>query len=192
MGGGWSMQKGAGSKPKLVLHDNQGLNFWKIAHGVIAMLLVQIGDYVRNANPRFLQDWLPTICKLMSPFPNCCHIKLFFPFFQVNHLDRIELFIKYPKLGVLSSPVLAKQGTKNEKSGWKQYTGIKKHGTKLGFSLKLVHPPFWICLTCALTASQILHYMKAQVKIRSCKPSKLIPSFTHFVPIHSNWEWNRV
>jgi hypothetical protein len=52
MGGGWSMQKGAGSKPKLGLHDNQGLNFWKIAHGVIAMLLVQIGDYVRNAKPQ--------------------------------------------------------------------------------------------------------------------------------------------
>jgi hypothetical protein len=54
VGGGWSMQKRAGSKPKLSLHDSQGLNFWKIAHGVIGMLLVQIGNDVRNANPRFL------------------------------------------------------------------------------------------------------------------------------------------
>lgn len=38
--------------PKLGLHDNQGLNFWKIARGVIGMLLVQIGDYVRNAKPQ--------------------------------------------------------------------------------------------------------------------------------------------
>ncbi len=68
MGGGWSMQKGAGSKPKLGLHDSQGLNFWKIAHGVIGMLLVQIGDYVRNAKPRLLHFMISKgACKIGCP-----------------------------------------------------------------------------------------------------------------------------
>jgi hypothetical protein len=158
-------------------------------------------------NPRLLHFVISKgACKIGCPpsaswcLPSQIVVTLSFSlFFSGKSFGQNCIICKVPQTGSTELPSFGKTGDKNEKSGWKQYTGIKKHGTKLGFSLKLVHPPIldlpYLCFDCFSYSS--LYEGSSQNKIlqtflTDTQFHETIPNFTHFVPIHSNWEWNRV